>query len=401
MDLDKEHRESILELFSNLTDKKDLLDLINYVHEIIYGDKVFPIKPGTLNYYALPSINQNRYRSFNIPKKSGGKREIHAPVGSLKYIQKSLNTILNTVFQPHTSAKGFVPGKSIVNNAIEHRSMNFVFNIDLKDFFHHIELHRVKAVLKLPPFYLKEDKEPIAFLIANICCYETEVERIDEKGRTVNVMRSVLPMGAPTSPVITNIISQKLDRRLNGLAKKYGVTYTRYADDITFSSQQFLYNPEGKFITEMRRIIDDQGFSINEKKVRLQKNAYRQEVTGLTVNEKPNVSRRYIKNLRFLLYLWETYGYERANDIFKEKYKEDKTYYKKIPQIDKAIKGKLGFLKMVKGKQDSTYRKLYDRFYYLIRSNKEYSRKTSLDNVLNTLIKSGLEAAMKEYTETL
>lgn len=203
----------------------------------------------------------------------------------------------------------------------------------------------------------------IANIIASLCCTEMEVERKNETGEWEKVKRNVLPQGAPTSPVITNIICQKLDKRLAGVAKRFGLNYSRYADDITFSSQHNIYQADSEFIDEIRRIITQQGFHIKESKTRLQKDGYRKEVTGLLVNEKVNVQQRYIKQLRMWLYYWETYGYERAYGFFLQQYLADKgNIVKGKPDMDNVIAGKLDYLKMVKGADNELYVKLKSRF---------------------------------------
>jgi hypothetical protein len=108
------------------------------------------------------------------------------------------------------------------------------------------------------------------------------------------------------------------------VARRFGLKYSRYADDITFSSMHNVYQPESDFLKELQRIILEQGFHIKESKTRLQKDGYRKEVTGLLVNEKANVQQRYIKQLRMWLYYWERYGYERAAGLFLQEYIADK-----------------------------------------------------------------------------
>ena len=203
----------------------------------------------------------------------------------------------------------------------------------------------------------------IANIIASLCCTEMEVERKNETGEWEKVKRNVLPQGAPTSPVITNIICKKLDKRLAGVAKRFGLKYSRYADDITFSSQHNIYQADSEFIDELRRIITQQGFHIKESKTRLQKDGYRKEVTGLLVNEKVNVQQRYIKQLRMWLYYWETYGYERAYGFFLQQYLADKgNRVKGKPDMANVIAGKLDYLKMVKDADNELYVKLKSRF---------------------------------------
>jgi RNA-directed DNA polymerase len=203
----------------------------------------------------------------------------------------------------------------------------------------------------------------IANIIASLCCTEMEVERKNETGEWEKVKRNVLPQGAPTSPVITNIVCQKLDYLLSGVAKRFGLKYSRYADDITFSSMHNVYQPESVFLKELHRIIAEQNFYIKESKTRLQKDGYRKEVTGLLVNEKANVQQRYIKQLRMWLYYWERYGYERASGFFLQQYIADKGHVRNgKPDMANVISGKLDYLKMVKGADNELYQKLKTRF---------------------------------------
>jgi retron-type reverse transcriptase len=198
----------------------------------------------------------------------------------LKAIQKTLNLIFQCVFEPHKSAMGFVANKSIVDNAKIHTNRNYVYNIDLKDFFSSIDQARVWKCLQLEPFNLI-DKKPVPEMLAKVlgynkqkvlniitvlCCTEMEVERFNtETSEYEKVKRNVLPQGAPTSPTLTNVVCQKLDIRLNGVAKRFGLRYSRYADDITFSSMHDVYKKDGEFINEINRIIIDQGFEIKER----------------------------------------------------------------------------------------------------------------------------------------
>ncbi|MCS6834005.1 MAG: reverse transcriptase domain-containing protein, partial [Flammeovirgaceae bacterium] len=138
----------------------------------------------------------------------------------------------------------------------------------MKDFFHTFDRNRVKMAFMYEPFNLKGDREPLAFLLASLCTHPLEIE---------GEIKTVLPQGSPTSPTLTNILCRKLDRRLTGLANRFGATYTRYADDITFSSSHNIYKDE-EFEKELKRIIEeDRKLVINEEKTRLQKATYRQE----------------------------------------------------------------------------------------------------------------------------
>lgn len=231
----------------------------------------------------------------------------------------------------------------------------------------------------------------LANLIASLCCTEMVVERLNEKGEWISLKRNVLPQGAPTSPIITNIVCQRLDHLLSGVAKRFGVKYSRYADDITFSSMHNVYQKESDFIKELHRIINEQGFHIKESKTRLQKEGYRQEVTGLLVNEKANVQKRYVKQLRMWLYYWERYGYDRAYSFFLQQHVADKGCVKGKPDMINVISGKLNYLKMVRGHESVSYKTLSNRFQKLA------GKPDMISSVLNIWEQNGLESAMNLY----
>jgi hypothetical protein len=673
MKLEEKHIAEIKAAFERMQSKEDLLHLLNAVKPLIYGDKTVPFKLKQLTWHANPKLGGKRYTSFQVKKKSGSERTIHAPVNGLKAIQKTLALILQCVFEPHEAATGFVRKKSIVDNANIHVGRRYVYNIDLKDFFFSIEQARVWKMLQLKPFNLSPNynKEPhgmrwedfkekyigkdvdvtfwvgkgrpfttveidgkdvqifwaknfdkdkdkyiivagdsiktkrndldilrellitkpnnfvwegdnddvsieieklknksdilktlkelarmskydqmpfndlpdgfytiqendfeldeevqdfiqfntatytfkksdgkfevsdldnsfseedldvfvelngksmndissqekrftilnystvgfdvqddkaidipkvdfqsdntkdlvegqinilpeviidlnedqskkntaegksiggslwlvnkvpdtnrlqIANIIANICCTEMEVERKNNAGEWEHVKRNVLPQGAPTSPVLTNLICQRLDYLLTGVAKRFGLKYSRYADDIAFSSMHNVFQPGSEFLAEVNRIIAQQNFHIKESKTRLQKDGYRKEVTGLLVNEKANVQKRYIKLLRMWLYYWERYGYKKASGFFLEKYIAEKGHVKNgKPDMVNVISGKLDYLKMVKGEGNELYLKLKERFDKLSGYN------DPINQLLNIWESKGIDQAMQFF----
>jgi len=385
--------------FISMKDKEDFLFLLNYCKVIIFGAETIPFTMRQLNYHCNPKNNSNRYYSFSIRKKSGTLRTIHAPNKGLKALQKCLNLMLQVIFEPHKAATGFVPGKSVVDNARIHTEKNYVYNIDLKDFFPSVDKARVYSRLKVHPFNLDNERSKLANIIAGLCCQEMEVERIED-GHWIKKMEHVLPQGAPTSPTITNIICERLDRRLAGAAKRFGLSYSRYADDITFSSNHDKYQKNSDFLKELERIVTDQNFIIKKEKTRLQKVGYRQEVTGLLVNSDVNVQKKYIKEIRMWLYYWEHYGYDRAYEFFLPRYKAEKGHVKKgNPNLENVLAGKLDYLKMVRSEHDLLYQKLKNRFQELKDTVDDTSkREKHIANVLNIFVKEGLDAAMNVYT---
>ncbi|CAH8282897.1 reverse transcriptase (RNA-dependent DNA polymerase) [Mariniflexile fucanivorans] len=395
---------TIRQLFAEMKTKEDFLSLLNYSKEVLYREKMIPFSMKQLNFYGSPKFNIHRfdkkfYHEFEIPKKSGLKRLIHAPTKGLKEFQKALNLILHCVYEPHYAATGFVPDKSIVDNSKPHVGKLYVYNIDLKDFFPSIDASRVWGRLLVTPFNLgtTNERRYIANMIKILCCHYLPAERFVDNV-WVTEKRHVLPQGAATSPTLTNAICERLDIRLSGVAKRFGLTYTRYADDITFSSMHNSFpNKEGvaetifkkgsTFDLELRKVIESQNFHIKENKVRLQKKGYKQEVTGLVVNDKINVPRSYIKDLRHWIYFWERYGYDKAYELFLKKYSNNRGHVKKgKPNMGMVIEGKLLYLKMVKGSEDSTYLGLRERFKTICDENSNDNNKT-----VNTHIEGLLE----------
>lgn len=332
---------------SSMQTKTDLLSLLNDLKADDLQDKAYPIPMKALNFYCNP-VHEKRYRSFAIPKKSGGERVISAPCRGLMSILTYMNVMFESMYEPAPCVCGFARGKSVVDNANNHVGKNYVFNLDMKDFFPSIQQARVWARLQAAPYNIKKE---VANVIAGLCCMRTTHGKF------------VLPQGAPTSPILTNMICERLDRRLTGLAKRFGLSYSRYADDITFSSMHYVYSSDGDFMKELNRIVAEEHFTLNSKKTRLQKKGERQEVTGITVNEKTNVTRKYVREVRQLLYIWKNYGYNDAYSKFYPKYKAEKGHLKKgEPVLENVLSGKLLYLKMVKGENDSTYMKLKSQY---------------------------------------
>lgn len=342
-------KDIIKNRLSQVKSLNDFAKLLNGIKREEFGTSKHKITSKQLLHFSSPNIASNRYKTFYISKKSGGLREINAPRYQLGIILHMLNIVFKAVYTPCKSTMGFAEGRSVVMNASIHTGHHYVFNIDLKDFFPSIPQARVWKRLQLPPFNLPLE---VANVVSGLCCH------INAEGT-----QSVLPQGASTSPLLTNAVCDTLDRRLNGVARKFGVHYTRYADDMTFSSMHNVYQEGGDFRKELERIITEQGFTINEKKTRLQRDGERQEVTGLTVNEKVNVARKYTRDLRCILHVWEKEGYGKAYAYFYPMYKRDKGYIKKgEPVMENVIDGKLNYLRMVKGSNNSTYLKLLERF---------------------------------------
>ena len=328
---------------------EDFAALLNQIKQDEFGSAKYKITVQQLLHFSNAKIVPNRYKTFQIRKKNGGLREINAPCYQLGIILYLTNILLKSLYTPNTCVMGFTEGKSVVDNAQMHVNHHYVFNIDLKDFFPSIPQARVWARLQLPPFSFTQK---IANVVAGLCCH-----------LNANGASCVLPQGAATSPLLTNAICDTLDRKMHGVAKRFGLHYSRYADDMTFSSMHNVYQDESDFRIEIKRIIEEQGFKMNEQKTRLFRDGERQEVTGLTVNSTVNVSRKYISDLRWILHIWEKEGYAKAYSLFYPKYKKEKGYIKKgEPVMENVIGGKLNYLRMVRGVNNVACKKLQERY---------------------------------------
>jgi RNA-directed DNA polymerase len=313
-----------------------------------------------LTYLLFIAPREHKYKTFTISKRSGGLRNISAPTSSLKIIQQKLNQVLQVVYTPKQPVHGFVSGKSIVTNAAVHAGQSFVFNLDLQDFFPSINFGRVRGLFMGNPYDLPP---AVATILAQICCHENG-----------------LPQGAPTSPAVANMICGQLDEQLQALARRHGCRYTRYADDITFSSSRiifpptiarFEYNTKYKKTAwlvgvELRERIKKNGFAINPEKVRMQTKNQHQEVTGLVTNEFPNVSRRYVRQIRAMLHAWEKYGSKAAHREYYDQYNPgSRGPYKSQPSFKQIVRGKIEFLGMVRSRDDPVYQRFQQHYQRL------------------------------------
>jgi retron-type reverse transcriptase len=247
------------------------------------------------------------YHRYEISKKAGGVRCISAPKPALARAQRwVLDQVLRRL-ETEPPAHGFVPGRSIVTNAAPHAGKAVVCNLDLKDFFPSITFRRVKGLFRVLGY-----GEHAATLLALLCTEPPRVAaELDGKTYHIALGSRVLPQGACTSPAITNALCRRLDRRLDGLARRHGFTYTRYADDLTFSGDA--PRAVGRLLRSVRSIVGEEGLTEHPRKTRVMRRGGRQEVTGLTVNERPSISRKELRALRAILHNVACHGLESQN----------------------------------------------------------------------------------------
>lgn len=318
------------------------------------------VKKGVVAYYAYYLDSTKAYTSFSIKKRSGGERTIDAPVRGLKELQR---TILNKLSPEATfrhCVYGYIPGRGILQNSVIHVRQRWVLRVDIKDFFPSITTARVSGMFRNPPFSM-EPKAARALAL-------------------ISTKDGVLPQGSPLSPWITNVICKGLDYNLKRLASKHKCYYSRYADDLFFSTSNSSFPTAlaRKSDTESNVIIGEDlkfeilraGFLPNEEKTSLKPISQRQVVTGIVVNSRTNVPREYIKKIRAALYSWEKFGLEAAEKHWRSKV-DSRIRVGEPPRFRWVVRGQVNFVKHVKGEADPVYlslakklKKLDDKFTF-------------------------------------
>ena len=254
---------------------------------MIQHEPANPVPVRLLHHFDGETNRAQAWRTFSIPKRRGGIRTITTPERSLKWLQRSVLQVLTHLFPRHRCAVGFERGKSVVTHASAHAGKRWVYAVDVQDFFPSITRSRVYGMLRAKPF---EASEPVARILANLVTHD-----------------GALPQGAPTSPVLANLLCRRMDARLFKWARERGYTYTRYADDLAFSTNRAEF-PEADRET-IAEIIAGEGFTVHPEKRKFMPWHGRQLVTGLVVNRKANVPRETVRGLRALLFNVETFGW--------------------------------------------------------------------------------------------
>jgi retron-type reverse transcriptase len=244
----------------------------------------------------------SHYIAFAIPKRSGGERIIHAPKKRLKRVLRQVQALLVSKLPVHGAAHGFVKGRSVKTNAEPHVGRAVVVKLDLKDFFPTVTFARVRGMLIALGYGY-----PVAATLAALMT-ESERQRVELEGQVfhVPVGPRVCVQGAPTSPGLCNAVVRRMDARLNGLAKKLGFTYSRYADDLAFSGDDA--SQVQVLISRATRIVSTEGFVVNGEKTRVMRQGNLQRIAGVTVNKVLGLSRQQRRKLRAEAHQQKTKG---------------------------------------------------------------------------------------------
>lgn len=275
----------------------------------------------------------SHYARFEIPKRAGGQRLISAPKPLLRAAQQWVRVNVLAPLPVSSSAAAFRPGRSIVDNARLHSGTACVIRLDLTSFFESVTFPRVRG------FFESLGYNPGVATVLALICTDAPRARVTLDGQThyVIIGERSLPQGGCTSPDLCNLITSRLDARLEGLARKFGYNYSRYADDLVFSAQQES-TPASTVVSAVMRICSDEGFQVNRQKTRTMRSPNRQLVTGLLVNEGVRIARKDLRRIRSFLHRCETRGLEAVStEIGKDAVAVAKGYFAYIFMVSPSV----------------------------------------------------------------
>ena len=286
---------------------------------------------------------RSHYIRFTVPKRSGGTRALFAPHKQLAGVQEWIFTNILGKAPTHPAAHGFVAGRSTVSNATPHVGKDVLVNADLTDFFPSVTFGRVRGVFQLLGY------SPAVATILALLCTESPRRQVEYAGKPYHVATGprALPQGACTSPALSNLVARRMDSRLNGIASKLGFTYTRYADDLSFSASGEPLKKIGYLLARVRHIAEDEGFAVNEKKTRVLRQSAAQNVTGIIVNRRLGVPRDEVRRLRAILHRAGKEGLAAQNS-------------ENHPHFEMWVEGMLAYISMVNPTQAAPLRTAFE-----------------------------------------
>lgn len=257
------------------------LNKLPFIYDTYQLAEFFSLNRKTL--FRLVRECDNYYRLITVKKKNGRNRTVYAPLPTLKYAQCRIHRYIASKLPVSQYATAYKAGSRIYSNASPHTNKKYLLKLDITDFFGSIRFEQVYSAAFNTRYFPKQ----IGVMLTTLCC-----------------LKGALPQGAPSSPAVSNLVMRNFDENIGNWCKKHNISYTRYCDDITFSSDFPLYIA----FTKAKNMLENMGFELNEKKTRFITNANRQSVTGLTVNEKVAVSKEYKRKLRQELHYIFKYG---------------------------------------------------------------------------------------------
>ena len=311
------------------------------------------VRPKSLNYYAYGPDKPSFYSEFTIKKRTGGNRIIKQPNPNLKYLQRLVHELMRAIYGRHPSVHGFVKGQSVITHALQHVNRKYLLKLDFIDYFPSITRRRIFGRLLAAPYDLHPK---VAHAIASIAT--------DENGR--------LPQGSPCSPVIANIITAEFDSDVVKIVKVLNVRYSRYADDLVFSSDRDMHPSLARYprtqglgpiiVGEaLKDLISEHGFEINYRKTRLYSSWTRQLCTGIIVNNSAlSLPRIYLRNLRAAIHTYSRDGWEAASERIARG--ENRDAFASEESLKGFLGGRLAWASNVMGDDHRTVIKLQESF---------------------------------------
>jgi hypothetical protein len=319
------------------------------------------ITPGELEWFAdcygrerqRPAGPFRHYRYLWMSKASGRKRLLEVPKERLKRIQRRILDDILAAVAPHEAAHAFRGGRSTVSCAGPHVGRRVVLRIDLRDFFPSVRSSRVQAL-----FHTLGYPEAVARLLTGLCTNSVPRDVLETAGHTIDLrdFRSPfevphLPQGAPTSPALANLCAYRLDCRLAGLARRLGLNYTRYGDDLIFSGDRDFERGLARFRIFVCAIILDEGFSIRRRKTRVMRSGGRQEVTGVVVNRRVNLPRDEFDCLKAILHNCRRSGPQSQNRDGHDRFREH-------------LLGRIAYVSMINAARGERLRTLFNQIQW-------------------------------------
>jgi hypothetical protein len=307
---------------------------------------------GLLYKHGEPLLRHYHYRI--LKKRSGGVRLIEAPKPRLKELQRQILVQILEAIPSHPAVHGFVKGRSIQTFVAPHVARRVVLRMDLQDFFPTFGAARIQSFFRTIGY-----PEAVADLLGGICTNSVprdtwkdapaDVDPADLWSARRRYARPHLPQGAPCSPALANLCTYKVDCRLDGLAKALGAQYTRYADDLAFSSDDAIFGKRvEKFSTHVAAILMEAGFSVNFRKTRVMRQGVRQHLAGLVTNVRPNITRADFDRLKATLTNCVRSGPESQN---REAH----------PAFRAHLEGRVGFLETINPDRGRRLRAIFDQ----------------------------------------
>ncbi len=302
-----------------------------------------------------PRLAHYHYRV--LAKKSGAIRLIESPKPKLKALQRQILARILDKIPPHSSAHGFIPGRSVKTFTAPHVGQRVVLKMDLEQFFPSITGSRIQTIFRMLGY-----PESVADLLGGICtnavprhvwsaaAADANPSQLQE-ARILHT-RPHLPQGAPTSPALANVCAYRIDCRLTGLARSAGAQYTRYADDLAFSGGDEFERAVERFSTHAAAILMEEGFSVNHRKTSSMRQGVRQRLAGVVTNDHPNVMRTDFDRLKATLHNCVRLGPDSQNRMGH-------------PLFRAHLDGRIGWVESINAAKGQRLRAIFDRIGWL------------------------------------